>query len=273
VLAAAERLDSPRYRAIFVDEGQDLSETAVKLLGKISKHVTIAMDSKQQMYAGRVNLKSASEALGIPKQASQLMASYRCTPLIRDIASVMLENQEDAKNFRSFQLYGINGVEKPVYVESADSDAEWDVFAELVKERALQNQTCAILLPTTKAVFAAKRELEKRNVAVATRSEADFTDLKPEVLTFHSAKGLTVDAIFVPGLTEAFFSSMRSHGEITTLLFVGLTRAARWLCLGTRPDGTLAEISNSIDSLVQRGSLVKHTRVVRPPVEQEEGWL
>lgn len=275
VLEAAEKLPAPRYNAIFVDEGQDLSETAVRLLGLISKHVTIAMDSKQQMYTGRVDLKTASDALGIPKQASQLLASYRCTALIRDIASELLANEEDAKNFRSYQLYGINGVEKPIYVESEDVESEWDVFAELIKERALLGQTCAILLPTTRAVYAAQFELEKRNVAVSTRKDADFTDLKPELLTFHSAKGLTVDAVFVPGLTEAFFSSMRKHGEIATLLFVGLTRAARWLCLGTRPSGTVTEIADAIESLVQRGSLVKYTKAVAsaPDPKDRDGWL
>lgn len=275
VLAAAEKLPAPRYEAIFVDEGQDLSETAVKLLGAISRHVTIAMDSKQQMYAGRVDLKTASEALGIPKQASQLLASYRCTPLIRDIASELLANEEDAKNFRSYQLYGISGVEKPIFVESADVESEWDVFAELIKERALLGQTCAILLPTTRAVYAAQYALEKRNVAVSTRKDADFTDLKPELLTFHSAKGLTVDAVFVPGLTEPFFASMRKHGEISTLLFVGLTRAARWLCLGTRPSGTVTEIADSLDSLVQRGSIVKFSKVEPPAAvtQDRDGWL
>lgn len=262
VLEAAEKLDAPRYKAIFVDEAQDLSETALKLLAKVAKHVTIAMDTKQQMYAGRVNMTTASEALGIPKQASQLLASYRCTALIRDIASELLQSTEDAKNFRGYQLYGINAVEKPVYVESKDTDEEWDVFAELIKERALLGQTCAILLPTTNAVYAAKRELDKRNVSVSTRSDADFTDLKPELLTFHSAKGLTVDAVFMPGMTESFFSTMRKFGGVSTLLFVGLTRAARWVCLGTRPSGTISEIADSIDSLVQRGSLVKYVKQV-----------
>jgi superfamily I DNA/RNA helicase len=277
VLDAVNSSSEKRYEAIFVDEGQDLSETAIELLGKISKHVTIALDSKQQMYDGRVNFKSAAAALGIQAQASMLLASYRCTPLIRDVASEFLDSEEEAKSFRAFQLYGIDGVERPGYVESSTEAEEWDTFAELIRQRAELGQTCAILVPTRRAVFRAKRELGNRNVTVSTHQDADFTDLQPEVLTYHSAKGLTVDAVFMPNLAETQFSAMRKITPINKLLFVGSTRASIWLCLGTRADSTIPEVANVLGSLVQRGSISKLTKHQEPvsnaSIVDEKVWL
>jgi superfamily I DNA/RNA helicase len=277
VLEAVTEKGEKRYEAIFVDEGQDLSETAVTLLGKISKHVTIALDSKQQMYDGRVNLKTAAAALGIEMQASMLLASYRCTPLIRDVAAEFLDSDEEAKSFRAFHLYGIDGVEKPSFAESSSDEEEWDTFANLLQQRALLSQTCAILMPTRRGVFKAKRELERRNVSVSTHQDADFTDLQPEVLTYHSAKGLTVDCVFMPNLTESQFSSVRKIAPINKLLFVGSTRASKWLCLGTRAEETVSEVSEVLESLIQKGSIVKHNRQPAsegsPAIDDEKVWL
>ena len=64
----------------------------------------------------------------------------------------------------------------------------------------------------------------------------DFGSERPKVMTYHSAKGLTVDSAFLPNLGKDCFPRA-SWADIERLLFVGITRATKWVFLGSREDG------------------------------------
>ena len=52
----------------------------------------------------------------------------------------------------------------------------------------------------------------------------------PTVLTYHSAKGLTFECVFLPSITWDAFSHDPQPDELKRLFFVALTRATAWVC-------------------------------------------
>jgi superfamily I DNA/RNA helicase len=51
-------------------------------------------------------------------------------------------------------------------------------------------------------------------------------------MAYHSAKGLTFDSVFMPRLIPASFKNVRAE-RVERLVFVGLTRAAKWAYFST----------------------------------------
>jgi superfamily I DNA/RNA helicase len=244
----------PLLDVVLVDEGQDLTETAIKILKVVSKHVTVAMDSRQQLYGVEMSPKLAASSLGIPNQSASLLTAYRCTQLIVDVAASFIVDEAEAAKFRASNLLPLEGVETPLALQFSSDEEEWDTLARALEERALLNQTSAILCPTNYWVNRVQKELQARGVPTSGDDAADFTDLQPEILTFHKAKGLTVDAVFLPGLLDSRFRGFGSHELISNILFVGLTRATRFLWLGLRTAGGWNHLE-TIKLLEQRSSI------------------
>jgi superfamily I DNA/RNA helicase len=250
---------------VLVDEGQDLTETAIKILKLIAKHVTVAMDSRQQLYGVEMTPTLAAKALEVPNQAASLLTAYRCTPLIVDVAASFITDESEATKFRASNLLPLEGVETPVAIQFSSDEEEWDRLARALEERALLNQTSAILCPTNYWVGRVQKELAKRGVPTSSDTDADFTDLQPEILTFHKAKGLTVDAVFLPGLLDSRFRGFGSDELISNILFVGLTRATRFLWLGLRAAGGWSHL-DTIRELDQRSSIRLTSSDAQAPV-------
>ena len=243
----------PIFDAVLVDEGQDLTPTAVRLLAAVSKHVTLALDSRQQLYATGMDVETACDILGVQKAAATLLSAYRCTQLIVDVASQFLPDEE-ASTFRVANLMQMDGAETPVLFRTPGTDEEMNELAALVGERAMLGQTTAVLVPTRREEYKVIKALSERQVKVATRTDLSFGDLRPIVLTYHSAKGLTVDAVFLPGLTEKAFKTVESPGQRNRMIFVGITRATRWAWLGVREDDRLSEL-DCLAPLIRRKAL------------------
>jgi superfamily I DNA/RNA helicase len=171
-----------------------------------------------------------------------------------DVAASFIVDKAEAAKFRASNLLPLEGIETPVALQFNSDAEEWDALARALEERALLNQTSAILCPTNYWVGRVQKELEARGVPTSGDADADFTDLQPEILTFHKAKGLTVDAVFLPGLLDSRFRGFGSDELISNILFVGLTRATRFLWLGLRAAGGWSHL-DIIKELDQRSSI------------------
>lgn len=246
---------SPMFDVVLVDEGQDLDTTAIQLLHAAATHVTLALDSRQQLYATGMDVETACSILQVPRAAASLLTAYRCTPLIVDLAAEFLP-PEDAGRFRAANLLSIEGVETPVLFRCSDDADEMDELAMHLGERAMLGHSTAVLVPTRRVEARVIRALTDRDIRVGARDNLAVGDLRPIVLTYHSAKGLTVDDVFLPGLTNlAFRYRGGAAATIETMLFVGITRATRWAWLGTRAEDALDELER-LESAVQRRTLL-----------------
>jgi superfamily I DNA/RNA helicase len=94
---------------------------------------------------------------------------------------------------------------------------------------------------------------------VQGRSESlDFASPKPKLLTYHSAKGLTFDTVLLPRLVTSSFERPR-EAQVLRMMFVAVTRAARWVYLSTVA-GQEATCLSRLEPLVAAGHLVRRQR-------------
>ena len=233
----------PWLDLVLVDEGQDLSISAIKLLNRASKHVTLALDTKQQLYQMKLQVPDVCEALNVKRASATLLTAYRCTPLIVDLAASFLSDPEDADAFRRSNLLPVAGVETPVVSEIDSDESEFDELAKTLGERALLGQESAVILPSNYLVSKYAKAMKQRGLnVVVMKQDLVFGELKPMFMTYHSAKGLTVDSVLLPGLSENSFKNVESTSARRTLLFVGITRATHWVWMGQRMDDLLPEL-------------------------------
>lgn len=97
--------------------------------------------------------------------------------------------------------------------------------------------------------------------------ELDFTSGLPKVITYHSAKGLTFDTVLLPRLVPASFLNKREE-TIARLLFVGITRATKWVYLSTWRDRALAVLGR-VDPLAAEGVITIQTGQASLPASPE----
>ena len=64
-----------------------------------------------------------------------------------------------------------------------------------------------ILVPLKKQVFGFAAGLKQAGFEVEAQDNPDFTNVKPKILSYHSAKGLTFDTVLLPRLVAASFLS------------------------------------------------------------------
>lgn len=86
----AEVIGCPLYDAALVDEGQDLTPQAFEILRRVARHVTVCMDSRQQLYEQRCEEPDILQALGLRKCNLTILGAYRCCPYITRLAASLL---------------------------------------------------------------------------------------------------------------------------------------------------------------------------------------
>lgn len=230
-LEVLEGLDAPPLDALLVDEGQDLDEVGLAILARAARHVTVAMDSRQQLYETGVSADEMAEALGVRRRQPTLLTAYRCTPHIVTVAAAFLDDPGEQARFRASNLMPIGFREQPVLVTTASSDEELDRLADELQARAMQGMSSLVLLPNRRMVKQYADGLRARGMTVCTRRDLVFDGTTPIVLTYHSAKGLTSDGVFLPHLSARGFFGIEPEA-VARMLFVGVTRATQWVWLG-----------------------------------------
>ena len=83
-------------------------------------------------------------------------------------------------------------------------------------------------------------------------------------MTYHSAKGLTFDSVFLPRLVGSSFSNHSAMLQLR-LMFVATTRAARWVLLSS-VEGQEAECLERLQPLVEKGVVTNQRARTVPPV-------
>jgi hypothetical protein len=107
---------------------------------------------------------------------------------------------------------------------------------DLLKTRLSRGERVAVLFPQQRQAFGYATGLREAGIEVENPKELDFTSDRPKLMPYHSAKGLTFDTVFMPRLGKAAFGRVGCE-RATRVLFVGITRATKWVCISAIGQG------------------------------------
>jgi superfamily I DNA/RNA helicase len=222
-----------QFDFVLVDEGQDLDGEAFALLRDLAPHVTVAMDHKQQIYGGRSSETDIIRALGIRRSNFTLLDAFRCCPYVVRVSAELIDDNRDKAAFLNQSRTSNTDIQTPLLYEADDFEDECSRLIETLRERQIVDRTIGILFPQNRQVEGFAKGLLELGIPVETRKKGlNFANSLPKLLTIHSAKGLTFDSVLMPRLVSTSFrGKMESIAD--RLLFVGITRATKWLYLST----------------------------------------
>ena len=237
----------PLYDFVLVDEGQDLDSECFELLKRIGKHVTVCVDQKQQIYDHGSTDEEIVGTLGLKRSNLNLLDAFRCCPYIVQVAAEFISDAAERAAFLNQARTAQTELQTPLFYEAEDFDGEKKRLIEIIRERQVdRDRSIAILFHLRRQVWGFAQALRDAGLEVETRdpqegNTLDFGNGIPKVLTLHSAKGLTFDTVIMPRLVEGSFRRV-SDARREKLLYVGITRATKWVYLSTVEGKAISEL-------------------------------
>ncbi len=229
--AIASKMASPVFDCVLVDEAQDLDAEAIQALKRIARHVTVCMDGNQQLYDTGVSEPDALAGLGLTRHTAALLAAFRCNPMVTQLAAQFVA---DARRREEFLRQAANPTmdrATPLLYLASGFEDEKARLIDMVRLRLSYGDSIAVLFPTNRQVHGFAKGFAEAGIAVSVRTHdepIDFSTTLPKLMTYHQAKGLTFDSVFLPRLDNGSFrGAMRPL--IDKLLFVGVSRAIKWV--------------------------------------------
>lgn len=229
-----------RYRHVVIDEGQDFSPEMLRsLAAAIPQDGTLTFfgDIAQQIYGHRMSWRSAGLA---PPEVWRFEENYRNTRQISRLALALAEmpNFPGDPDLVEPRAPAADGP-LPALVRLADESQE----REFVLSRAVESsrtETVVILLRTREQE--AEIPLQIRRKATRLHRRLNHWPKSPGLFygTFHAAKGLEFDRVFLPFLSEERWPHppdiehqglREAAARDSRLLYVGITRARSTLVM------------------------------------------
>lgn len=258
VFLAAERelaerpLEVP-YSAIVVDEVQDLSCAAVRMLhrmvGDRPDGLLLIGDGQQSVYPGGFTLREAG--ISVAGRASVLRVNYRNTAEILAEATAVVSH-DAFLDLEGLEELGERDVEvvrhglAPLRIETesrrAHDEALLSAMRAALRRVDVQLGDLAVLAARRSTVAEYLRLLRQRGVQAIELEKYDGTQVDAvKVGTFKRAKGLEFKFVFLPQLEDGPVTRWTDESDVAYRerverarreLFVGMTRARDGLWLG-----------------------------------------
>lgn len=196
------RLDCPSSDYIIVDEAQDFSEEDIRLFkSKARKALLLYGDSAQQLYKfmdDKTPISMEEMAVTTGYQTEQLVFNHRLPKKIARLAAYISSVDDDLEGRCTNE-----GTEKPKIYYCRSFNAQMDKIAEIIKNRNFED--VGILFRHNEKVKQAYDYLKSKGLNVEAKvnrdMDLDFNSDNPKILTYHSAKGLQFEAVFIPDCT------------------------------------------------------------------------
>ncbi len=236
--------------AALVDEGQDLPPQAFRILARAAKHVLVTLDPSQRIFPGGSTPAQVRAALGLQPADPSLRVDlgYRCGREVATFAAGFLDDPGERSRFLAQAREARIAGQKPLACFGAGQDGVDARMLGLVRQRLSLGERIGVLLPRTHQVRQLADRFRQAGIPVELalprldpgEAEADFSNNVPKLCTYHSAKGISFDSVFLPLLENESFP--RDAGPARRrMLFVGITRAAKWLFMGRAMDRVFDE--------------------------------
>lgn len=242
----------PKYEAVIVDEGQDFSDNAFRLLRTLAgeehaNDIFIVGDAHQRIYRNRPTLSKCG--INVRGRSSILKINYRTTEEIRRYAFALLngisfDDLDDGVDLGD-RCQSLTHGEKPEIREFKDANAELAFLTEeigkLQKNGIVLSDIC-VVARTKKLVddyIAQFTRAGIRSYAIKRNKTDDRNYDGLRVATMHRVKGLEFQYVFVAAVNSRVIplpsainkTDAMSEAETTAsekcLLYVALTRAQK----------------------------------------------
>lgn len=275
-LVESQTQDNVRFRAVLVDEVQDLSHLEIALLSKllttsgqrvadVEDGLFLAGDGAQTIYKRGFTLRSLG--IEIAGRSFSLQKNYRNTYEILKAAFGLVERYEfadvDEENIirPGAPEFAKRHGRRPLLIRCDSGQAEGHAVAthvaSLLAMGHIPGQIC-VIGPSQFTRTEARHALTQLRIPhTDLREDVDFESDRVKVSTIESAKGHEFGAVFVMGLVEGVLPHSdvgedEMHREASRL-YVAMTRARENLYLtysptrGYRPSRFLLSIQNDCD--------------------------
>ena len=227
-----------RYRHVVIDEGQDFSPEMLRSLAlaiPADGSLTFFGDIAQQIYGHRISWRSAGLS---PHNLWRFKENYRNTRHIARLAIALarMSHFPDDPDLVEPISPAADGP-RPVLVVHSNESEELAFVIDHARMRA-KTGTTAILFRTRDQ----ERSAQRLSGATRLHRELDRWPTGPGLFygTYHSAKGLEFDTVFLPFLSDCRWPDRQDVEDIgvqeatirdARLLYVGITRAKSGLIL------------------------------------------
>ncbi|TDQ15192.1 AAA domain-containing protein [Algoriphagus boseongensis] len=222
----------PSADFIIVDEVQDFTKEELTELQSAAKKAFILFgDSAQQLYKGLKSGLMTMEQIAYHTSLSmeQLVLNHRLPKKIARVAEYLNEGGDSLVSRCKKE-----GANKPFLVKAKSWEAQLDFIRNAIEERGYVD--VAILFPENHAVKKADKYYSSKGYLVEakydiswpddTKFNLNFYSENPKLLTYHSAKGLQFEAVFIP---DCSMDSL--PGGSANSLYVAITRSYQDLFL------------------------------------------
>lgn len=257
-----------RYRAVIVDEAQDLTLASLELLRALvsgpdgrepADGLLIVGDGAQKIYPGGFTLRQAG--VEVRGRTTVLRVNYRNTRAIIDAAMAVagaetVDDMGDVYQRDAAAVAAARPGARPVFVQCRGPEQQAEIIAgrirDVVGDGAVGYGDIAVAVPTNKKAEMLRRGLAAQGIpTIALEEYSGHTVDKVKVGTHFRIKGLEFKLVFLPflgerdgGLSRRPEESDEEWAERQALevsrLFVAMTRARDALIvLGTGKPGPL----------------------------------
>ena len=242
----------PTYVSIIVDEGQDFSDNAYRLIRALAgeehkNDIFIVGDSHQRIYRNRPTLSKCG--INVRGRSSILKINYRTTEEIRKAAFALLnglsfDDLDDDVDLGD-KCQSLTHGEKPIVKNFADANREFEFILQEIKK--LRDSGTAL---TDVCIVARKKTLVDDYIALLTKSGIRAYAIKRNkvddrsfegvrVATMHRVKGLEFKYVFIAAVNNRIIplpsainrtdavSEAESLASEKCLLYVAMTRAQK----------------------------------------------
>ncbi|RZJ34504.1 MAG: DUF2075 domain-containing protein [Flavobacterium sp.] len=218
-------LNKPKADFVIVDEVQDFTKDELNdLQQSAGKAFILFGDSAQQIYKGlKQNLMTMEQiAFHTSLPMEQLVLNHRLPKKIARVAEY-LNSTGDTLESRCTK----EGANKPFFIEAQDWRSQLDFIKNAIEERGYTD--VGILFPQNRDVKSADDYYKSIGFGVESKYDINYPNNvkfnlnfhsdNPKLLTYHSAKGLQFEAVFIPLIGV---NSLPSDNE--NPFYVALTR-------------------------------------------------
>ena len=263
VLEAVElgklNVDADKYDYLFVDELQDLSVVAIKILYHLVKHpehIMFTADTAQSIYLRSPSWSDISDKIRFHAGNSFILRkSYRMTRQIDLAIRPLRLNSGDGEGDEDGIDSAVFDGPKPIWRNSpigAHPHIAAEIAQELIACRGVNPGQVAVISPDKKTTGLVKQEFEKAGIPADVFQRETTIDIGSgavHLLHAHVAKGLEFPFVIAVGVTGDRYPAYPAivaakgrdeeqevHDRYRRLLYVALSRAARGLWLISDPE-------------------------------------